>query len=117
MTEDTGVGRAERSVSSLGDPIQSLKDRLGGAGLESSTRILILILLAMNRRMSAVELRSLLGLGKGSLENHLSKLEAAGYVTIRNAPSFRGWRQTAEITEGGLEGCRALLQSIQALDV
>ncbi len=117
MTEDTGVGRAESSASSLEDHIQSLKDRLGGAGLESSTRILILILLAMNRKMSAVDLRTLLGLGKGSLENHLAKLAAAGYVTIRNAPSFRGWRQTAEITEAGLEGCRALLRSIRALDI
>ncbi len=117
MTEDTGGGRAENSASTLGDPIKSLNDRLSGTGLKSSTRVLILILLAMNRRMSAVELRALLGLGKGSLENHLTKLEAAGYVRIRNAPSFRGLRLSVEITQTGLESCRALLQSIRDLDV
>ncbi len=117
MTEDLGVEGAHRPASSLGDPIKSLNDRLSGVGLKSSTRILILILLAMNRRMSAVELRALLGLGKGSLENHLAKLEDAGYVRIRNAPSFRGWRQSVEITEAGLEGCRELLRSIKALEV
>ncbi len=117
MTEDMGVGGAHRSASSPGDPIKSLNDRLSGVGLKSSTRILILILLAMNRRMSAVELRALLGLGKGSLENHLAKLEDAGYVRTRNAPSFQGWRQSVEITEAGLEGCRELLRSIKALEV
>lgn len=116
MTEDTARGSADRLSSSPGNPIQSLNDRLSEAGLKSSTRILILILLAMNRKMSAVELRALLGLGKGSLENHLAKLEAAGYVRTRNAPSFRGWRQSVEITEAGLKDCRELLRSIKALD-
>ncbi len=117
MTGDTGAGRAENSASSLGDPLKSLNDRLSGVGLKSSTRILILILLAMNRKMSAVELRALLGLGKGSLENHLATLEAAGYVRTRNAPSFRGLRLSVEITETGLESCRALLRSIRDLEV
>ena len=117
MNEDTGAGSAGSSASSPDDPIKSLNDRLSGAGLKSSTRILILILLAMNRRMSAVELRALLGLGKGSLENHLAKLEAAGYLRTRNAPSFRGLRLSVEITQAGLESCRALLQSIRDLEV
>jgi len=38
--------------------------------------------------MSSVELRTLTGLGKGSLENHLSKLESFGYVKIGNAKSL-----------------------------
>ena len=117
MTEDAGAGGAGSSAPLPEDPIKSLNNRLSRASLKSSTRILILILLAMNRRMSAVELRALLGLGKGSLENHLAKLEAAGYVRTRNAPSFRGLRLTVEITQAGLESCRAMLQSIRDLEV
>jgi len=71
----------------------------------------------MNKKSTATELRALTGLGKGSLENHLEKLEAAGYVKTKTVKSFGGWRQTVEITQEGLEGCRELLRTIQALNV
>jgi DNA-binding MarR family transcriptional regulator len=90
---------------------------LGASGLRSSSRILILILLAMNKKTTATELRALTGLGRGSLENHLEKLESAGYVKTKNVKSFSGWRQTVEITQEGLEGCRELLRTIRALNV
>jgi len=70
--------------------------------------------------MSAVQLRTLTGLGKGSLENHLNKLESFGYVKISYTKSMgaRGVpRQTVEITSKGLEGCRELLRSIKRLSV
>jgi len=47
------------------DAIKSLNEQLSEPSLKSSTRILILILLAMNKKLSASELRSLVGLGKG----------------------------------------------------
>jgi DNA-binding MarR family transcriptional regulator len=90
---------------------------LGASGLRSSSRILILILLAMNKKTTATELRALTGLGRGSLENHLEKLESTGYVKTKNVKSFSGWRQTVEITQEGLEGCRELLRTIRALNV
>jgi DNA-binding PadR family transcriptional regulator len=70
--------------------------------------------------MSSVQLRTLTGLGKGSLENHLNKLESFGYVKISYTKSMgaRGVpRQTVEITAKGLEGCRELLQNIKSLNV
>jgi DNA-binding MarR family transcriptional regulator len=97
--------------------VQSLNEQLSNAGLRSSSRVLILILLAMNKRSTASELRVLTGLGRGSLENHLEKLESAGYVKTKNVKSFSGWRQTVEITQAGLDGCRELLRTIQALNV
>lgn len=97
--------------------LQSLNEQLGSAGLKSSSRILILILLAMNKKLAATELRSLTGLGKGSLENHLQKLEAAGYVKTRNVKSFNGRRQAVEITQQGLDECRELLRAIRTLNV
>ena len=105
---------------SPGEVIGSLNQQLSDhPSLKSSTRILILILLTMNKKMSSSELRTLMGLGKGSLENHLEKLEAAGQVTIRKSKSFsgNGMSQTVEVTEKGLRDCKVLLEKIRGLDV
>ncbi len=100
------------------ETIRSLNEQLSDSTFKSSTRILILVFLAMARRMSSVELRTLTGLGKGSLENHLNKLEGFGYVTINNAKSI-GARgppmQMVEITKKGLDACRALVKSVSSL--
>jgi len=111
------VDNANDSTPSVAQSFQSLNEQLGNASLRSSSRLLILILLAMNKKSTATELRALTGLGKGSLENHLEKLESAGYVKTKNVKSFNGWRQTVEITQGGLDRCRELLRSIKALSV
>jgi DNA-binding MarR family transcriptional regulator len=100
------------------ETIKSLNEQLSDSALKSSTRILILVLLAQARRMSSVELRTLAGLGKGSLENHLNKLEGFGYVKISNAKSIgaRGSpMQMVEITDKGLDACRELVKSISSL--
>lgn len=68
--------------------------------------------------MSAVQLRTLTGLGKGSLENHVNKLESFGYVRVTRAKSLgaRGLsRQTVEITEKGVDACRAIVKSVSSL--
>lgn len=112
-----GGDNPSNAVPSRPQSLQSLNEQLSNAGLKSSSRILILILLAMNKKSTATELRALTGLGKGSLENHLQKLESVGYVKTKNIKSFGGWRQTVEITQEGLDGCRGLLRTIQALSV
>lgn len=74
----------------------------------------------MSRRLTSVQLRALTGLGKGSLENHLNRLESFGYVRLSYAKSLgaRGIpRQTVEITEVGLERCRELVRSMKSLNV
>ncbi|MDA4137316.1 MAG: transcriptional regulator [Thaumarchaeota archaeon] len=109
--------KPNKPASSPADSIQSLSEQLSNSTLKSSSRILILILLAMNKKATAAELRALTGLARGSLQNHLEKLESSGYVRTKNVRSFGGWRQTVEITEKGLDNCRALLQKIQSLDV
>jgi DNA-binding MarR family transcriptional regulator len=97
--------------------IKSLNEQLSDPIFKSSTRILILILLSMNKKLSASELRSLIGLGKGSLENHLAKLEASGLINVRSVRSWGGRHQVVEITGKGLEDCRSLLRNIHSLDV
>ncbi len=99
------------------DTIKSLNEQLSDPSLKSSTRILILILLAMNKKLSASELRSFVGLGKGSLENHLAKMEGSGLIRIRSVRSWGGTYKVVEITEKGLEDCRSLLKKIHSLDV
>jgi DNA-binding PadR family transcriptional regulator len=100
------------------ETIRSLNDQLNDSTFKSSTRILILVLLSLSRRLSSVQLRTLTGLGKGSLENHLNKLESFGYVRISIAKSIgaRGSpMQTVEITDKGLDTCRALVKSLSSL--
>ncbi len=99
------------------DAIKALNEQLSDPSLKSSTRILILILLAMNKKLSASELRSLVGVGKGSLENHLSKLEYAGLIKVRSVRSWGGSHQVVEITEKGLQDCKALLKNIHDLNL
>lgn len=100
--------------------MKSLKENLDDSTFKSSARILILVLLALSRRLTSVQLRALTGLGKGSLENHLNRLESFGYVRLSYAKSLgaRGIpRQTVEITEVGLERCRELVRSMKSLNV
>ena len=117
MSDDEEIKRDFSKIVS-DETVRSLNEQLSDSTFKSSTRILILVLLAMARRMSSVQLRTLTGLGKGSLENHLNKLESFGYVTISNAKSI-GARgppmQMVEITGKGLETCRALVKSISNL--
>jgi DNA-binding MarR family transcriptional regulator len=65
-----------------GEAVRSLNDQLSDSTFKSSTRIMILVLLTLARSMSAVQLRTLTGLGKGNLENHLNRLEGSGYVKL-----------------------------------
>ena len=105
------------SKESNAEAIRMLNQQLSDPGLKSSARILILILLAMNKKLKASELRSFVGLGKGSLENHLAKMEASGLVKTRSVRSWGGSHQVVEITQKGLEECKSLLKKIHNIDV
>ena len=117
---DDGEPRRDFDKIVADEAIRSLKEQLSDSTFKSSTRILILVLLSLARRMSSVQLRSLTGLGKGSLENHLNKLESFGYIKVSYTKSMgaRGVaRQTVEITQEGLEACQELLRSFESLNV
>jgi DNA-binding MarR family transcriptional regulator len=105
--------RAAKSNSD--EKLRSLNDQLNDPSLKSSVRIMILISLTINGKMSFVELLALTNLGKGSLENHLVKLEASGLVQTKNVKTFGGMRQVVQITGRGSEACRLLLQKLQEL--
>ena len=116
--DDEEINKRDFDKIGPDETIKSLNEQLNDSALKSSSRILILLLLAVTRRMSSMQLRTLTELGKGSLENHLNKLESSGYVRITNAKSIgaRGIpRQTVEITEKGLRACQDLVRSISSL--
>lgn len=117
MSEEDETRRAFDKLAT-DEAVQSLNEQLNDPTFKSSTRIMILVLLTLSRRMSAVQLRTLTGLGKGSLENHVNKLESFGYVRVRRTKSLgaRGLsRQTVEITDKGVEACRAIVRSVSRL--
>jgi DNA-binding PadR family transcriptional regulator len=117
LNEDVEIQR-DFDKTLTDETIKSLNEQLSASALKSSTRIMILVLLAATRKMSSVRLRTLTGAGKGSLENHLGKLESYGYVRISNSKSIgaRGTPgQMVEITEKGLDACSSLVKSISSL--
>lgn len=97
--------------------LKSLNEQLNDPALKSSTRILILISLTMNKQLSFVQLLALTGMGKGSLENHLEKLVSSGYIATTNVRTFTGMRQLVRITERGLETSKSLLQTLRTIDL
>ncbi len=118
LSDDEEINKREFDKIVTDETIRSLNEQLSDSTFKSSTRILILVLLALSRRLSSVELRTLTGLGKGSLENHLHKLEGFGYVRMSNAKSIgaRGsTRQMVEITEKELTPIRIPKSSIATM--
>lgn len=104
----TTPGREGRALKDLGE---QLRDPV----LKSSTRVLILISLAINGRLGFVDLLGLTGMGKGSLSNHLEKLETAGYIRTRRTMVWGGHRVVAEPTEKGLAAYGSYVRAVKEL--
>lgn len=85
--------------------------------LKSSSRLLILISLSINRKLSFTELSKLTGLAKGSLGNHLMKLSSSGYITISEHSFFSSKRITIKITEKGFETVKKYLSAVNDLEL
>lgn len=115
MLEKKTEAASEESSSDDGeetreDALRALGEQLSDSCLKSSTRILIVISLALNRKLGFVDLLNLTGMGKGSLSNHLEKLEAEGYVRSRSVMTFGGSRAVYEITQKGIDAYANLLK-------
>ncbi len=102
----------EKTPSSEVEALDALREQFSDSSLKSSTRVLILISLALNRKMSFVNLMSLTGMGKGSLSNHLEKLESSELIMTKTKVTFSGTRTVVEITEKGLSAYNDLLQTL-----
>jgi DNA-binding MarR family transcriptional regulator len=80
-----------------------LFETISDQALKSSVRLMILVSLAMNKRMNFSDLLKLTGSGKGSLHNHITKLESAGYISTKKYSFFSSPKLKIEITERGIE--------------
>ncbi|MEM0118169.1 MAG: transcriptional regulator [Conexivisphaerales archaeon] len=97
------------------DELKLLSEAINEPALRSSVRVLILISLALNRHLSFTDLIGLTGLGKGSLSNHIDKLEASGFIQSRLVRTFRGQRMVISITPRGLEAYRSFMELLRKI--
>ena len=95
-----------------------LKEFLGALkdpSMKSTTRLLILISLSINRKMSFKEIQIVSQCGKGSLSNHLDKLKEDGLVTIKTVIRSRGPGIYVSITDRGIEVYQRYLELMKEL--
>lgn len=97
--------------------LRNLGARLNDPALKSSARLLILVSLAINEKLSFQDLMRLTGLGKGSLSNHLEKLESARYIRTQRVMVWGGHRVMAEITREGMDVYASYIAAMKALSV
>lgn len=107
----TGPPEADEKLKALRD----LGGQLNDPALKSSARLLILVSLAINGRLSFLDLMRLTDLGKGSLSHHLEKLESAQYIKTRRVMVWGGHRVVAEITDEGLRAYAGYINAMKAL--
>ncbi|MCL4327905.1 MAG: transcriptional regulator [Candidatus Thermoplasmatota archaeon] len=104
------MGESE-SMDSI-DRYSRLFESINDPALKSSVRLTILISLGMNRRLNFSDLLKLTGSGKGSLHNHISRLESAGYVVTTRYSFFSSPKVRVEITQKGREVVKRYLEIV-----
>ena len=91
---------ADERVAQL---LERLGDSLKEPAMKSTARLIILISLAINGKMSLKELMAVSSCGKGSLSNHLDKLQESGLISVRTVIKRKGPSISVTITEKGKE--------------
>ena len=89
-------------------------DHLRDPALKSSIRLLILISLGMNTRLNFSDLLKLTRVGKGSLHNHIMKLESSGFVSTTKYSFFSSQRLRVELTPKGEDFIKMYLKSLRS---
>lgn len=85
--------------------------------MKSSSRLLILICLSMNKKLGFTEVSKLTGLAKGSLGNHISKLASSGYITVTEHSLFTSKRVIIRITEKGQKVIDKYVSALNELEL
>ena len=91
--------------------LEKLSMLLNEPVMKSTARLSILITLALNRKLTFTELLTITSIGKGSLSNHIEKLESNGLVNVRTVLRSSGPRVIVEITERGVAAYRKYSES------
>ena len=96
------IPNVSNNADDLNSIILELSEQLQEPLLKSSIRLIILISLVHNRQLSFSELSKITSSGKGSMSNHLEKLQEKGLIRTFNAFSLTGPRLMVQITENGI---------------
>ncbi|MHB1439274.1 MAG: transcriptional regulator [Cuniculiplasma sp.] len=92
-----GVGTDDLSKYLL----SQLAEEITNTPFKSSIRLIILMSLGVSRKMNLTDLMKMTGCGKGSISNHINKLESSGFVIRRDVSFFTSPRIIVEITKKG----------------
>ncbi len=95
--------------------LEKLSTLLNEPVMKSTARLSILITLALNRKLTFTELLTITSIGKGSLSNHIEKLESNGLVNVRTILRSSGPRVIIEITEKGVAAYRKYSEILRYL--
>ena len=115
LPEKAQLSDSAIDINAINESISELADALRDSLLKSSIRLLILMALATNKRLTFTQLLNLTGGGKGSLNNNLSKLEEGKLIKFQNAFTLKGPRLFVTITENGLKIYRTYINLIKNL--
>ena len=115
LPEKAQLSDSAIDIDAINESISELADALRDSLLKSSMRLLILMALATNKRLTFTQLLNLTGGGKGSLNNNLSKLEEGKLIKFQNAFTLKGPRLFVTITENGLKIYRTYINLIKNL--
>jgi DNA-binding MarR family transcriptional regulator len=83
--------------------LSQLAEEITSTPFKSSIRLIILMSLGISRKMKLTDLMKMTGCGKGSISNHIKKLESSGFVITREVSFFTSPRIIVEITKKGEE--------------
>ena len=95
---------------------ENFKDILNNKALKSTSRLIILLIIALNEKITFSNLHKYLGGSKGSLKNNLDILEEDELIKSYNVFSLSGPRLVYEITPKGLKFYQKYLEILNKLN-
>ena len=96
----------------LTDLLRQISVEISNKPMDSSSRLIIIMALAVSKRMKLSDLMKVTGCGKGSIENHISKLESYGFIKTEKISFFKSPRVYAELTDSGKKFYENYLQLV-----
>lgn len=93
------------------------KELLQNRALKSTIRLIILLIIALNTRITFSQLHKYIGGSKGSLKNNLDILEEEELIKSHYVFSLKGPRIVYELTEKGSKTYKEYLEMLNNIKV
>lgn len=95
--------------------LSQLAEEITNTPFKSSVRLIILLSLGISGKMRLTDLMLITGCGKGSISNHIKKLEESGFITTRDVSVFTSSRIVVEITNKGVDFYNRYLNMVESI--